>query len=59
MAATTPPSNMNFDSYFPHVFTIFAEKSVTGEELKREFFSFKPNKNPGYDNINANVVKKN
>ena len=50
---------MNFDSYFPHVFTIFAEKSVTGEELKREFFSFKPNKNPGYDNINANVVKKN
>ena len=49
---------MNFDSYFPHVSTISAEKSVTEEELKRAFFSLKPNKTPGYDNINVNVVKK-
>ena len=49
---------MNFDSYLPHVCTIFAEKSVT-EELKRAFFSLKPNKTQGYDdNINVNVVKK-
>ena len=49
---------MNFDSYLPHVCTIFAEKSVTEEELKRAFFSLKLNKTPGYDNINVNVVKK-
>ena len=58
LAAKTPPSNLNFDSYLPHVCTIFAEKSVTEEELKRAFFSLKPNKTPGYDNINVNVVKK-
>ena len=45
LAAKIPPSNMNFDSYLPHVCTIFAEKSVTEEELKRAFFSLKPNKN--------------
>ena len=49
---------MNFDSYLPHACTIFAEKSVTEEELKRAFLSFKPNETPGYDNINVNVVKK-
>ena len=59
MAAKISPSNMNFDSYLPHVYTIFAEKSVTEEELKRAFFSLKPNKTPGYDNINVNVVEKN
>ena len=58
LAAKIPPSNMNFDSHLPHVCTIFAEKSVTEEELKRAFFSLKPNKTPGYDNINVNVVKK-
>ena len=58
MAAKIPPSNMNFDSYLPHVCTIFAEKSVTEEELKRAFFSFKFSKTPAYDNINVNVVKK-
>ena len=58
MAAKIPPSNINFDSYLPHVCTIFAEKSVTEEELKRAFFSLKLNKTPGYDNINVNVVKK-
>ena len=58
MAAKIPPSNMNFDSYLPHVCTIFAEKSVTEEELKKAFFSLKPNKTPGYDNINVNIVKK-
>ena len=58
MAAKIPPSNMNFDPYLPHVFTTFAETSVTEEELKRAFFSLKPNKTPGYDNINVNVVKK-
>ena len=51
LAAKIPPSNMNFDSYLPHVFIIFAEKFVTGAELKRTFFSFKPNKTPGYDNM--------
>ena len=49
---------MNFHSYCPHVCTIFAEKSVTEEELERAFFSLKLNKTPGYDNINVNVVKK-
>ena len=58
LAGKIPPSSMNFDSYLPHVCTIFAEKSVTEEELKRAFFSLKPNKTPGYDNINVNVVKK-
>ena len=60
LAAKIPPSNMNFDSYFqlPHVCTVFAENSVTEEELKRAFFSLKPNKTPGYDHINVNVVKK-
>ena len=58
LAAKIPPSKMNFDSYLPHVCTTFADKSVTEEELKRAFFSLKPNKNPGYDNINVNVVKK-
>ena len=58
LAAKIPPSNMNFDSYFPHVCTIFAGKSVTKEELERAFFSLKHNKTPGYDNINVNVVKK-
>ena len=58
MTAKIPPSNVNFDSYLPHVCTVFAEKSVTEEELKRAFFSLKPNKTPGYDNINVNVVKK-
>ena len=58
LAAKIPPSNMNFDSYLQHACTIFAEKSVTEEELKKAFFSLKPNKTPGYDNINVNVVKK-
>ena len=58
LAAKIPPSNMNFDSYLPHVCTIFAEKSVTEEKLKRAFFWLKPNKTPGYDNINVNIVKK-
>ena len=49
---------MNFDSYLPHVCTIFAEKSVTEEELKRAFFSLKPNKIQVYDNINVNVANK-
>ena len=49
---------MNFDSYLPHVCAIFAEKSVTEEELERAFFSFKFSKTPAYDNINVNVVKK-
>ena len=58
MTAKIPPSNVNFDSYLPHVCTVFAEKSVTEKELKRAFFSLKPNKTPDYDNINVNVVKK-
>ena len=58
LAAKIPPSNMNIDSYLPHVCTIFAEKSVTEEEFKKAFFSLKPNKTPGYDNINVNIVKK-
>ena len=57
LAAKIPPCNMNFDSYLPQVCTIFGEKSVAEEELKRAFFSLKPNKTPGYDNINVNVVK--
>ena len=58
LAAKTPPSNINFDSYLPHVCTNFAEKSVTVEELKRAFFSLKPIKTPGYDNIDVNIVRK-
>ena len=58
LAAKIPPSNTNCNSYLPHICTIFAEKSVTEEELKRAFFSLKPKKTPGYDNINVNVVKK-
>ena len=57
MATKIPPSNVNLDPYLPHVCTIFAEKSLTEEELKRAFFSLKPNKTPGYDNVNVNVVK--
>ena len=38
LAAKIPPSNMNIDSYLPHVCTIFAEKSVTEEELKKGIF---------------------
>ena len=59
MAAKIPPSNMNFDSYLPHVCTIFAEKSVTEEELKKAFFSLKPNRTPGYDNINVKRCQRN
>ena len=44
MAAKIPSSNMNVGSYLPHIYTIFAEKSVTEEELKRVLFSSKPNK---------------
>ena len=55
LAAKIPPSNVNFDSQLPHVYTIFAEKPVTEEELKRAFFSLKPDKTPGYDNINKNT----
>ena len=58
LAAKIPPSNMNFDSYLPHVCTIFAEKSVTEEELKRAFISLKPNKTPGYDNIMSTLSRK-
>ena len=49
---------MNFDSYLPHVSTTFTETSVTKDELKRTFFSLKPNKISIYDNINVKVVKK-
>ena len=49
---------MIFDSYLLKVCTIFAEKSVNEKEFKRAFFSLKPNKTPGHDNINVNVVKK-
>ena len=58
MAPKIPPFNMNFDSYLPHVSTTFTETSVTKDELKRTFFSLKPNKISSYDNINVNVVKK-
>ena len=57
-AAKIPPSNMNFDSYLRQVCTILVEKSLTEEELKRTFFSLKPNKTPGYNNINVNAIKK-
>ena len=58
MTAKIPPSNMDVDSYLPHVCRSFAAKSITEEKLKRAFFSLKPNKTPGYDNVNVNVVKK-
>ena len=58
LAAIIPSSNMNFNSYLPHVSTIFAEKSVSEKELKRAFFSLKLNKTPSYDNINVNIIKK-
>ena len=59
LAVKIPPSNMNFDLYRLPVCTGFAEKSVTEEELKRAFFSLKPNKTSAYDNKSVNVVKKN
>ena len=37
LAAKIPPSNMNFDSYLPHIYTIFAKKSITEKELKGHF----------------------
>ena len=49
---------MNFDLYLPDISTIFTENSLTDEEFKKAFFSLKPNKTAGYDNININITKK-
>ena len=50
------PSNKNFDWYYPHISTIFADNSITEEEFKKALL--KPNKTADYDNINVNVTKK-
>ena len=59
LTAKIPPSNMSFDSYITHVCTIFAEKSVTEEELKRAFFSFKFSKTPVYDTYKCQRCQEN
>ena len=37
-ASKIPPSNTNFDSYFPEISTIFVENSITEEEFKNAFY---------------------
>ena len=38
LASKIPPSNRNFDSYFPKISAIFTENSITEEEFKNAFY---------------------
>ena len=53
LASKVSPSNKNFALYTPHIPTVFAKNSVTEEEFKKAFFSLKPSKTAGYDNITS------
>ena len=46
-----------FKNFIGKVAKTMATNSVTINELKEAFFSLKINKNPGYDEINFNVIK--
>ena len=39
LASKIPPSNKDFDSYFPQISSIFAENFITEEEFKNAFFA--------------------
>ena len=54
--AAKPPSNKNFDSYFPHISTLLTNNSINEEKFKKSFGLLKHNKTAGYDNKNINVI---
>ena len=56
--AAKPPSNKNFDSYLPHISTLFTNNSINEEKFKKSFGLLKHNKTAGYDNKNINVIMK-
>ena len=47
-----------FTSFLNQTHSIMGKKSLSANELKEAFFSLKANRNPGYGDINFNVVKK-
>ena len=53
-----PNSSTSFTSFLNQTQSIIEKNSLSINELKEVFFSWKTNKSPGYDDINFNVLKK-
>ena len=58
LAAKTPSSNTNFESYLPNITTAILGKPLHEKEFQDAFFALKPNKSPGYDKLHVNVIRK-
>ena len=58
LAKQIPESKNTFRSYLVKISATIQHKSVSINELRDAFFSFKLNKSPGYDEICFNVFKK-
>ena len=58
LAKQIPESESTFESYLVKTSATMQHKSVSINELRDAFFSFKFNKSPGYDEISFNIVKK-
>ena len=58
LAKKVPNSSNSFTSFLNQTHSIMEKNSQSINELKEAFFSSKTNKNPGYDDINFNIVKK-
>ena len=57
LAKQIPESKNIFEKYLVKTSGTMQHKSVSINELRDAFFTFKLNKNPGYDEISFNVVK--
>ena len=57
LAAKILPSYKHLEPYLPNASTIFAANPPTAEEVKKELYSLKMNKTPGYYHINASIIK--
>ena len=57
LAELIPKSNKKIESFISGQYPILKESPLADEELKNEFASLKPNKSPGFDDINSNVVR--
>ena len=58
LAQKVPNSSNSFTSFLNQTHSIMEKNSLSINDLKEAFFSFKTNKSPGYDDISFNVVKK-
>ena len=57
LASKIPQNNNDYKSYLLDITTLFDEQDLTEQKLEEAIASLKPNKSPGCDSINVNVIK--